>query len=436
MNHDAFVAVEKLLPNVLRRQQPVSLSPEVFILHADTSIISSSAESSPLDLNEEGVDAIVISTLEEQLGQSILSSAHLHRYGIPNDATSQDLHAILERSIDEPFVSDFGAVPTVFATAGSVHPPGTPIAVPAGQVAPGVPINPDLLGFYLPWHYYDEQDFGIYIVFEAMLETARHIFLRAQPFLTVADCVTVANALIFHHEQFHNAVEMFAGKLEIHHRTPCYVTAFENVWQNDLKSGQPEEEGLATSYAGLKIARELFERDPAAVAKRRIALAATTNFIKTFLVPRCAKALPILAARGDATRTRLEKQAQMAFQERTFRQAVPSLPALANDIWACVSHAFSPSIQRNKNYSYVMSRRSYNRFAAHVKHLQRMFPRRDFLARLAAAVPGKEVPGGKHPHWRADTGAEVPVPTGRDLTEATCKSILSFFNIPLLSVTA
>ena len=88
------------------------------------------------------------------------------------------------------------------------------------------------------------------------------------------------------------------------------------------------------------------------------------------------------------------------------------------------------SLGRNRKFSYVIDRNHPAlRHAANVPY----FSRREFVRRLAIAVAGHEVGGGKHPKVVSSDGKSVPVPGHNELSRGTCRAVLRQLgqNVPL-----
>ena len=278
---------------------------------------------------------------------------------------------------------------------------------------------PDCYAFYLPWHYFSVQTWGVYLLVEGIETFGKTVEMTAQGGLTTGEARKVARAFLFHHEAYHNAVETFAIRLEVSHRVPCYRIGLERLYRSGFAHCRVHEEGLATAYAARKVLGQVFaDIKDLKIRKAKRQIAYRTLEVLIAGMPReYASALDLLP------KTRKFDQGEREFQESAHAQCLPSIPRVKPDIWASALHSMGPSLQRNKSFSYVI-RRTHPalRNALSVRYLS--VKRRQFMQRLGEVVGGGEVGGGKHPKWQAPSGKKVPVPTGTDLKPYTCIQIL------------
>lgn len=137
--------------------------------------------------------------------------------------------------------------------------PGAPIALKRGEYLP----PPDALAFYLPFHSYYPNWWGIYLTFEGVMFLARHIReYNSQYRIEERDSLLVSQVFLYCHEYFHHLVECFATRMEIFHRTPMYKKKFLEIYLDFLNNPEkcenknvPSEEALANAYALVKIHR-------------------------------------------------------------------------------------------------------------------------------------------------------------------------------------
>jgi len=108
---------------------------------------------------------------------------------------------------------------------------------------------PDAIAFYLPFHYFYPDLWGVYIVAEDMMrlrDLLRHLSKRK---LSVFDSHRVARFFLYYHEAFHHNVEAFATRLEVTHRQAVYRTGVQQVFENTFGTDDCLEEALANAYA-------------------------------------------------------------------------------------------------------------------------------------------------------------------------------------------
>jgi len=148
---------------------------------------------------------------------------------------------------ESEIVSIDGASPRVF-TEG---PFDNPIA-PTGNPAPG----PDTLAYYLPYHFYCDGIWGIYLKATGILELAAE--LKVAP-ITHGDDDAIQPALIslFEHELFHCLTEQAATRAEVVVRTSVYHCYFFDRY------ARFHEEAVANASAHHKISKTY----PACVAQ-------------------------------------------------------------------------------------------------------------------------------------------------------------------------
>jgi hypothetical protein len=128
-----------------------------------------------------------------------------------------------------------------------------------------------------------------------------------------------------------------------------------------------------------------------------------------------------MLTRGDFDR------AQALFQEANHHACAlgPSAPA---EVWAASGHAMHPSLQRNKGFSYVISRRHPAiRLAAKVPQ----YHRAEVVRRLTLATGGAEIGGGKHPKIELPDGRRGPLPSDREVDRPTVANLLKILGVPV-----
>jgi hypothetical protein len=135
-------------------------------------------------------------------------------------------------------------------------------ACPKGQP------SPDVYAFYLPWHHFGLQLWGIYLLVEGIEALGPDIRARYPHYLSRADARRAATLFLYHHEAYHNAVETFAARVEVSHRQPCYLTGVHACAASFLRASSLHEEGLANAHA--KVRQYLVAQTQMTVARRRV----------------------------------------------------------------------------------------------------------------------------------------------------------------------
>lgn len=107
------------------------------------------------------------------------------------------------------------------------------------------------LGWYQPYHQYDEQHWGIYLSVAPVLDLG-HVLrdrLSSLGCTTPLDGFDLAMRLVLQHELFHARTETFALGLELSAKTPIYNRYSENVRKHVLGNDDALEEAIANYVA-------------------------------------------------------------------------------------------------------------------------------------------------------------------------------------------
>jgi hypothetical protein len=272
----------------------------------------------------------------------------------------------------------------------------------------------DAYAFYLPWHEFTANHWGIYLLYDGITTLGTEIEKVARGALSSVDARYVAKIFLFHHEAYHNAVETFAGRLEVSHRERCYIGGMRRLHHNVTRLPQIHEEALANAYAIVKVKQHAFPAVQPPRRRRTIRDAA----VRALCAVTDQQRPPYND--GSAVFRNLDSWERI-FQERAHQACFsPRLPERADTVWDAFPHALHPSLRRNGAYTYFIPR-------SHPIIRERgevfYFDRRKFLQRLKQERPGKLVPGGRHQKWRTVEGQMVPIPSG-DIAIGTARSIL------------
>ncbi len=409
MNKTALEVIEQSLPSVLRRHPKQIFPEDLVIVKTDGSVVDPTGELTNVE---------ILSELEDTSDEGGLIDNEAHQ-DFTVDDPEKIYGEILKRSIDETSVEELNGILTSLREAFGGDFPGAPASSPSGYAPP-----PEVYAFYLPWHFFDVNTWGIYLIYEGIQAFARQLHAVTKPYLSWSECKRVATQFLFHHEAYHNAVETFGLRLEASHRIPCYVTGFQGPWKNWFNQKTLHEEGLATAYAANFTKTDAFTSylpGQRRTFKRRCAFAAISNIIHS-MPPEYATADILL------TDTVSFEKAQRLFQEENLTSCFPKTNPVAADLWTASPHAMRPSLSRNDSFSYVISRsHPAVRVAAKVPH----FNRQQVIKQLINVTHGKEVPQGKgkHPKFVAN-GKQVSVPNHPgDFPHGTLREILRQLDI-------
>ena len=134
---------------------------------------------------------------------------------------------------------------------------GWQVTTPHGPAdSPYSPVPPpDAAAFYLPFHYFGPELWGIYVkrsgvenYSQALCEYARRDGRQFDELLSKR----IAMEFLYFHEFWHHKVECFALRIEVTHRRALLRTAFEDFYRSSHPEGSPEE-ALANAYAFRKV---------------------------------------------------------------------------------------------------------------------------------------------------------------------------------------
>ena len=285
---------------------------------------------------------------------------------------------------------------------------------PSQQVPP-----PDALGFYLPFHHFYPDWWGIYIIAEGVSELADWLRTTGEGQLSVATSVGLAYRFIYWHEAFHHQVEAFASRLEVTHRKPVYRLGVRDVGAR-LVPPDPTEESLASGFAFQKC--DAWLRDTS--GERDVGLKTLYEYIERQPPP------------YDSAREFVYPPEWMNgrdwFAEQVQREARPDLPRLSSELWRMFSHAFTGFVRSGSRVHYMVRRDSplHHRLSSHG-----LFLRYREVARRLRALDCRELRAGRGSHvvWVAPNGNQttVPVHGRRDLAPGTLRHLLRQLGIHL-----
>ena len=109
----------------------------------------------------------------------------------------------------------------------------------------------EALGWYQPYHRYDEEHWGIYLHGPRVVDLGRALCDR----LSAAGCPTpndgfeLAVRLVLEHELFHARMETFALGLELSGTAPIYLPYSERVYERTIRTDDALEEAIANFVA-------------------------------------------------------------------------------------------------------------------------------------------------------------------------------------------
>jgi len=269
---------------------------------------------------------------------------------------------------------------------------------------PSQQAHPDALAFYLPFHYYYPDYWGVYLTVAGVNHLAREIRRLSTPRVSSRDAIRTARRFLYYHEAFHHHTECFAFRLETTHRRPLYRTGFAQLFQRTYFTNDCLEEGLANAHA-LKSTEKAPKPPPAAV--RALETIVSNS--------------PPGYNRGVEFRRRFRDH-RSTFAELNHTVALPGIPDVPAAIWNAAPHLFNGIANVKSRVNYLLPRRA--RLAQRLP-LGRPYRLREFTKQLKKVLGARQIPrlGTKHDVWESADGtkrtrvARHPggIPTGTQL---------------------
>jgi predicted RNA binding protein YcfA (HicA-like mRNA interferase family) len=334
----------------------------------------------------------------------------------PNLADAEDLQ------LDEGFF-DQGLGPEQIGsglseTAGALIsriPGGYPGALTVAPKPTPVP-PPDCLAFYLPYHYFYPQWWGVYLLLDGVAMLASWIQSEARQrgygSITRRDCWIGARLFLFYHEIYHHNVESFATRLEVTHRQPLYKSGFSAFYAKTAGTSNCIEESLAEANAWRKATNPRFYNKGAVAGMKEI----LAEYIRRS-PPGYAEGLNYLTAN---TFTR----GQNEFAERNHQVSITPTPAGKKPvIWSSAKYLFRGFTDKARGRAkYVISKHSP--LAARLPLRPRLKPL-DVKKRLANLGCAMVRQGGNHEMWQCPGTRPFPIPRHPgDLATGTLRKII------------
>jgi predicted RNA binding protein YcfA (HicA-like mRNA interferase family) len=270
----------------------------------------------------------------------------------------------------------------------------------------------DALAFYLPFHYYHPDHWGIYIIVEGLEDLSQFLLRHAKGRLHGHEATVGARLFLYHHEAFHHKVESMATRLEVTHRRPLYRRGFQELYDRTLKTDQCLEEALANAYAYRKVEQSF--RDKGWDTRHML------NGLKAFIEgqpPGYNQALEFVDTDEFVC-------ARDEFAEECHRESIEIIP-LDRRVWRLFGYAFTGITRINSHTNYVINRGSplVNR----VPMDRRCISYRKLKKRLDGIVGLrlKRQGNGSHEIYVTESGNTVTIPhTTGDIAKGTLGSIL------------
>ncbi len=326
----------------------------------------------------------------------------------PGSALSSPLEEIVSVNEPESMLDQWpvAGMPPVTGTF-----PGSPALWPWTSPYP----PPDALAFYLPFHYYFPAWWGVYLTVEGISSLATFIWHHMHGSITLKEAYVVSRLFLYGHEAYHHAVESFATRLEVTHRSPLYRQGFEALYRKTIGTDDAHEEALANAKAyklAADVARKMFKGRP---TQQQGVRAALSDYIQ---------GCPPGYRRGVEVAKRF-KENERAFAENNHWEALPSSPRKNPEVWATFSYAIAGIARRVSRVNYIIHRSSSlaHRLPAHLRYLayKDLVRKLKDLAQITFDRHGK----GSHEIWRTPSGKNVVIPRHPgDLRKGTLSAII------------
>lgn len=292
--------------------------------------------------------------------------------------------------------------------------PGSPRMQEGADLPP-----PDSLAFYLPFHFYYPDLWGVYLKVSGIAALAQ--FLRISSGwdpgerdwkLSRTKAEAGARLFLYYHEAFHHKVESMATRLEVTHRQPLYKRGFLDLYERALSEGDCAEEALASAHA--------FQKVTDAFKKKDWETGTIRSVLRQYL-----KGLP------DAYRGALEivedgsfHAVRNSFAEKNHRE---SLPIVGKDesLWNLFGYAFAGITRINSYTNYIV--RKGSSLADRVDlHGRRMGygELKDKLAEMVGLRLKRQGNGSHEIYETADGNSVTLYHTNGDIPKGTLNSIL------------
>ena len=263
---------------------------------------------------------------------------------------------------------------------------------------------PDCLAFYLPFHHYHPDWWGVYLLYEGVSWLAAEIIRRSNNEIGRREAFAAARLFLYYHEAFHHKVECFAARLELTHREAFYKTGFSQYYRQTAGTADCLEEGLANATALSESLNRL--RNPK--ADKALASYVTES--------------PPGYDQGNKVR-RVFKRVRCEFAEKNQRICLPRLPSKSPEVWSVASHLFDGITNIKSRVNYVLPCSSP--LVARLP-FKPCLPPSKVVRKLRELVGLEKVrQGGRHEIWKASDGRTVEIPHHpRDLGRGLLRSIL------------
>jgi len=278
--------------------------------------------------------------------------------------------------------------------------PGSPVTITDKSKMP----PPEWLAFYLPFHYYYRDWWGVYLIAEGVQWLAEEIVRRSKGAVPNHRAWQAARLFLYHHEAFHHKVECFGLRLETTHREALYKKGFEDLYKRTLGTDQCLEEGLANASALAGVWKTMGDHE---------IHHALEGYVKDS---------PPGYRMGNKFQKGFENF-RADFAEMNQNVCFPHLPPRDPGMWLASSYMFTGISNIKSRVNYVVKKGSP--LLARLRY-RPLLPPRKIISKLNKLVGvSLHRNGGNHDIYRATNGCTFPMPRhAKDLKKGTLRSIL------------
>jgi len=354
------------------------------------------------EITPEQYDDLLIIPIEDPEFVSIESGIETLAVNLERVPDSLEIEVLEEEGpqlIEEG--SNLSEIPLLIYEAFNGNHGGAPIPY---QPQPHMP-PPESLAFYLPYHYYHPDWWGIYLIYEGVIWLAGEILRHTGSKINKRQAFEAARLFLYYHEAFHHKTECFATRLELTHRQPFYKTGFEQYFQKTLGTDDCMEEGLANGSGLIDSHKKL---------KNKAIDSALYYFVEHN---------PPGYNQGNKYRLEFMK-IKSVFAENNHNYCMPHMLKKNPEIWRTAPNLFSGNMNIKSRVNYIISRNSplLNRI-----NFRPCLPPNKLIKKLKRLV-GLELlrEGGRHQVWKTSAGKIVEIPRHpRDLGNGLLRKILN-----------
>ncbi len=278
----------------------------------------------------------------------------------------------------------------------------------SGDVLP-----PDCLAFYLPFHYFHPDWWGVYLLKEGVDWLAHYLNRNSGGRISLPQAKRAARLFLYFHEAFHHKTECFATRLELTHRKPLYKDAFESYFQSVLGTDECLEEGLANASALIETNKRMSKK----VGRKNVINEQIDNALKNYILDS-----PPGYDQGERIANDFNNIRHI-FSEANHKACFPRLSKKDPQIWATTQYMFNGMGNIKSRVNYVIPRNSP---LTKRSRFRPMLPPSKLVKKLKELC-GLEFDrhGGRHDIYRTKTGKKIQIPRhSRDLGAGLMRKII------------